>query len=114
MPTGLSKAAARVWRTTVPALIAAGVPINRLDLGTLGAYCTAVEMREQAERDIAARGFLVDGPAGRSVPNPSIKIERQASEQVLRLATALGLTPSSRQRIKTVEPVSPDNPWDQL
>jgi P27 family predicted phage terminase small subunit len=68
----------------------------------LEAYCVAVYVHAQASNQIQQFGILVKGPNG-PMPNPSIKIQKDAAATMLRYAETLGLTPAARIRLGLME-----------
>jgi P27 family predicted phage terminase small subunit len=63
--------------------------------------------------------LLVRGSTGTLMPSPYLRILNQSAELMLRCATEMGLTPSSRPRLAgaaTQEPTPPasDSPWAKL
>lgn len=104
-------AAARQWRTFVPVLDARGV-LTAVDSIILTDACVCAARLQECERDISARGLIVDGQKG-PVRNPSISAAAQYRQQLKFYVGELGLGPSSRTRLTAVEePDDPDNPYD--
>lgn len=69
----------------------------------LSAYCEALYVHAEASANIHKFGVLVKGPNGAPIPNPMIKVQKDASATLLRYAEALGLTPSGRIRLGLME-----------
>ncbi len=90
-----------VWRTIVQDLGGAN-NMRSSFLPALEAYCVAVYVHAQASNQIQQFGILVKGPNG-PMPNPSIKIQKDAAATMLRYAETLGLTPAARIRLGLME-----------
>jgi P27 family predicted phage terminase small subunit len=58
----------------------------------------AVDVHTKACADVRDRGILVFGRYG-DAPNPSLRVQRDASATILRLCAELGLTPAARTRL---------------
>ena len=69
---------------------------------SLSAYCQAVYLHAQASANIQQYGVLVKGTAG-PIPNPLIKVQKDAAATMLRYAESLGLTPAARIRLGLME-----------
>lgn len=77
------------------------------DRAAVAAYCSAVEMAARAAEALREHGVLVDGRSredGRPVRSPAWAMWRDASTQVRQWSNELGLSPSSRYRMKVPEP----------
>ena len=113
----LSEYAADEWRRLAPEMTRLGC-LSRLDWACFGAYCdsyatwrTAVEsLNRMAEVDPKRHGLLVKGADGNAVQNPLVRIERQAAENMVRIASEFGMTPAARSRINGGEAMMPRPP----
>jgi P27 family predicted phage terminase small subunit len=80
--------------------------LTDLDTAALAAYCWACgvwrdatqALDRMAELDPKMKGLLVKGDGG-PVPNPLIRIARNAADSMLRAAAEFGMTPVARARI---------------
>ena len=89
--------ARREWRRVVPVLkVAAG--LGAVDMVTLHDYCVCVAQLDACNRDIAARGFLIEGERGWQ-KNGSTTIAGQLRTQLKAYIGELGLSPSARTRL---------------
>jgi P27 family predicted phage terminase small subunit len=108
MPSGLTEVAQKEWHRVAPVLFADGV-ITENDGAGLAAYCQSYSRWLQAEKDIRKRGVLVEttvhdshGKATRVVKkNPSIGIAHSEMKIMKSFAAEYGLTPASRNRVRT-------------
>lgn len=77
------------------------------DRRALAAYCTAVEMEARAAEALRENGVLVEGRSRedrRPVRSPAWAMWRDAQTAVRQWGNELGLSPSSRSRLKLPEP----------
>jgi P27 family predicted phage terminase small subunit len=51
--------------------------------------------------------MLVKSPSGYAIQNPWLSIANKAFDQMMKLMTEFGMTPSSRSRVKTIQPKTP-------
>ena len=77
-----------------------------VDIAPLAAYCQSYGRWVDAERKLASiwssnpdAALLVKGSLGNPIPNPLIKIARNAAGDMLRYAAEFGMTPAARARI---------------
>jgi P27 family predicted phage terminase small subunit len=59
-------------------------------------------------------GMIVKAPSGYPIVNPYLGISNKALDKCLKLWTELGLTPSSRVRVKTTEDASARDPFSEF
>lgn len=104
--TGLAR---REWRRLVREMRASGV-LAVVDRNALAAYCVAFARWADAEEKLAKSGMILKSDGGGLYQNPYLAIANRAIEQLIKIGSEFGFTPSSRTRIK-VEPVSG---FDQL
>ena len=67
-----------------------------------------------AEAESEGRGFLYPNTHGNLAPNPIIAVISTAEKNLLQMASELGLTPTSRARIKAERPVGEINPFAEF
>lgn len=72
------------------------------DRAALSAYCLAWGRWVEAENNVRQSGMLVKSPSGYPMQNPWLSIANKAMEQMHKLMTEFGLTPSSRSRVKVI------------
>lgn len=80
-----------------------------LDRGVLVIYASAWGEIAEAEEQIAECGKLHTGSTGYTQFNGWTNLRNAASERMLKAAMQLGLTPSARSRVSTVETKTEDN-----
>lgn len=110
-PKHLSAEALTAWRDAVRLMRKRG-SLTPGDSPTLAVYAETVAQWVKAKADVEARGqILTEQRFSKSgaqytveVLNPSVRIQQDASRQLLALAKSLGLSPDSREKIKTPKP----------
>lgn len=111
MPSDLPPAAQKEWRRVVPKLIALGI-VNGFDLTALADYCLCVARLAECERDVTARGILIQGERG-MVKNPALQFTKEYRNQIHKWCEVFGLTPSSRGKMSL--PDQPENdPFEEF
>ena len=110
-PRWLSPEAKRYWNLLVAKLVKVGI-LADVDIGILANHCTALEDLAKARRALKKKGHVVDTPFGPK-KNPWVTIGEKARDQVVKSAAELGLSASSRSRIK-VEPPKPEDPFKEF
>jgi len=106
IPSELQDSATAVeeWRRLAPMLRRCR-QITEADRGALVALCLEYARYVEATRKISELGMVVKaGKSGYPIPNPYLSIARGALAACTRLWPELGLTPSSRSRVKTTGP----------
>lgn len=98
-PDGLTGHALAKWSELAPQLIEAGV-LTELDRDCLLAYCLAFSTVIEAQRVLDRSGVVIKGYRNSPVTNPYLRARNQALEMMRRFAEQLGLSPSSRGRIR--------------
>lgn len=106
-PKWLDKEARAEWSRIVPQLVAVNV-LTGLDGGALERYCVAHSNWVRAQRAVQTQGTVIKTPFGPQ-KNPNVKIALDERAAARLLATELGLSPSSRSRVKAPER-TPDKP----
>lgn len=110
MPSYLSPEAAAHWPTVADQLEAAGV-LTRLDQSALALYCETFARWRYAMDHVAEHGAVIVSPSGLAKRSPHLVIADRAFEQMLKLLTEFGMTPSSRARVSKVRPDKPPVNW---
>jgi P27 family predicted phage terminase small subunit len=105
--TGDPKAIAE-WRRLVPMLTELGVATES-DRAALIAICLEWSKYVRANAEAARLGMIVKAPSGFPITNPFFPIANRALAALTKLWAELGLTPSSRARVSTVESASPND-----
>jgi len=90
------------WIRLAPMLRQARV-ITQADLSALTALCLEWDRYLVAMAEVQRLGMVVKAPSGYPIPNPYLPIATRALAACTKLWPELGLTPSSRTRVKTIE-----------
>jgi len=96
-------AASAEWRRLAPMLRIAR-QITEADRAALIALCLEWDRYLDAMKQIKRLGLVVKAPSGYPIPNPYLSIATRALAGCNHLWPELGLTPSSRSRVKTEGP----------
>jgi P27 family predicted phage terminase small subunit len=105
-PDFLSATAKKYWNYHAKRLDQAGI-LSKVDLGILAAYCTALSTLDKAEKMLAEHGYTQQTEAGEK-KTPWILIAKEARDQIRSLGSELGVTASSRARMKVEAKKKPD------
>lgn len=107
-PRHLKGTALRIWRSTVEILERLGV-LDEADQGILALYCEARAELSWADYRIRREGRIVPCSTGAGVKaHPAIGIKNAAALRAAKFASELGLTPTSRTRLRIAGPDDPD------
>ena len=96
-PASLSKAAADHWKIIAP-LLASNRLLTELDTDALGMYCEAKAVWTDAQAKYS-KAPIIKAPSGYPMISPYHSVASRAFDQMSKLLTEFGLTPSSRTRI---------------
>ena len=100
-PEHLGVSATRQWRKTAP-LLAEMKILTQADRDTFAVYCETVAAWLDAKDQVVQSGFLVrDG--SRITINPLVKLSRNLANDLMRIATEFGMTPTARSRLVVSE-----------
>jgi len=100
-PKGLPAAAADTWRAILSDMAALRI-LREVDMPLVLAYCEAVYVHSEACANIHTYGVLVKGPRG-PIPNPMIRVQKDAATTIRQLSDVLGLNPLARIRGNLME-----------
>lgn len=98
VPSWLNAEAAEHWPAIAKQLKAAGL-LGQIDTHALGLYCEAFARWKHATDQVAKYGPVVKAPSGFPVQSPYLAIANRAHDQLVKLLTEFGMTPSSRSRV---------------
>lgn len=74
------------------------------DRTALAAYCEAYAMWIKAKREVDRNGMTIIGANGEEKVSPYLRIVNMSVQQMVKLASELGITPASRSRVKADKP----------
>src|SRR5581483_896974 len=109
-PRGLAPEIGACWDDLVRDAVGLQAPDQPLVL----AAAVMMHRARQAGDDIAERGMLVPNARGELEPNPSLRIERQATAELRLLAGRLGLARVERERLNPPARSAPAEEFDEL
>lgn len=98
-PRYLSDDAKKEWRRVVSVLIDLGLYTD-LDYAALAMYCQAYGRWVRMERELADEDLVLVGSEGGMYQNPKLHVANKAWEQMRKILSEFGLTPSSRSRMQ--------------
>jgi P27 family predicted phage terminase small subunit len=96
-PAGMSDDATAAWKKVAPMLQAAGL-LHVPDVVALRLLCESYATWEKAT-ELARGGFLVKASNGTPMASPYLHIASRAHDQIVKLLTEFGMTPSARTRV---------------
>ena len=108
-PEMMKGAALDEWNRVTPLLADVGL-IAKLDRAIISAYCMAWARWIDCERMLETTGLIVKAPNGYPMYSPYLSASNKALDQVRQLSEQIGLSGSSRSRIKTNDPASETDP----
>jgi P27 family predicted phage terminase small subunit len=101
-PRTLSADAKRHWKQLAIQLYNVGI-LTELDQSVLAALCAEWSTWLKAKTQLSKHGMVSLTAGGSWKPSPYITISNQAMANILRLLAELGMTPSSRSRVKAAD-----------
>jgi P27 family predicted phage terminase small subunit len=102
-PPWLDKEAKKEWRRMVKELAETGI-ITIIDRSALARYCDNFSKWMEAEKQLQKMPMVKFNKAGFSEINPYFRVANKAKEMMMKDLVELGMTPSSRSRVKVSEP----------
>ena len=91
-PADLDPQMHEIWNAVITD-IGGETKIRKSYLPSIYAYCQAVHIHAQATEHIKQYGILVKSPQG-AIPNPLIRVQKDAAAAMLKYAYLLGLAPN--------------------
>jgi P27 family predicted phage terminase small subunit len=98
-PSHLDDDAKGEWDRLVELLSRRGT-LSKADGAALSLYCVAYSRWQKARADIEKRGLVIETALGGIKPNPAATIASKCEDQMARLLSEFGCTPTSRSRVK--------------
>jgi P27 family predicted phage terminase small subunit len=108
MVTGDPEALAE-WNRVTVLLEAVGL-IVKLDRAIIAGYCMAWSRWIECEKMLKTTGLIVKAPNGYPMYSPYLSASNKALDQVRQFTEQIGLSGSSRSRIKASEPDDDEDP----
>ena len=109
MPSDLPSGAKAIWRTLIPQLVRAAVPLRRVDAAVIAAYCTCLAQAHEMEQ-------LAETEAAISQKVKLLRFAKALRRDAVAYGDRLGVSPASRLRlgVANLKPPRPDNPWANI
>lgn len=101
-PPELTGEAQREWERLARKLVDRG-QVTDVDRANLLAYCLKYGQWWDLEAEAKKHPFVVKAPSGYPIPNPAIGMANKAYALMLKAASELGITPSSRSRVHSTK-----------
>jgi len=103
--------ASRLWDDLV-AMLDGQRTLASTDVCILTSLCSAYSRLVQARRVIAKEGMTTTNiVSGVVKPHPLLGVESGAAREVATYCSELGLTPTARGRVKTIEDIEEEDDW---
>ncbi len=112
-PAWISDRAKRHWPLIAKQLEDAGV-LTTIDVTALAMYCEAFETWRDANEKLVESGAVIKGREGIPTQSPYFRVAHLAFQQMMRLLTEFGMTPSSRSRVAATKKAEKCNPFSIL
>jgi P27 family predicted phage terminase small subunit len=87
--------------------------LTGLDRALLAAYCQAHALWVEAVSSLERYGTMVKSPNGFPMQSPYVAVANKQVDIMVRIAAELGMTPSSRTRIRVGEK-TPEDPFEMF
>lgn len=100
-PAHLNEPAQAEWTRLLREFSMLGL-VTQIDLGLFGAYCDAHGRWVEAATKVKELGTIVKTTDGNLIQNPYLAVVNRAIEQMHKLGTDFGMSPSSRVRLGAV------------
>lgn len=107
-PSYLSEAGKREWRRVVRHLSASRI-ITHVDLAAVEGYCQCYARWRHAEEQIKITGDIIETTNGNIIQSPWVSMANTVMREMRAWMVELGMTPSSRSRVKTVGETKEDD-----
>ena len=101
-PKHLDHEARKEWRRMAKELEPLGL-LTGLDKAVFASYCQAWSIWVEATMKVRDSGLVVKASTGTPMMNPYLPIVNKANEQMMKALVEIGMSPSSRSRVKVAE-----------
>lgn len=108
-PKHITGEARKEWRRLCTLLDTQGL-LTQVDRAALAAYCQAYARWAEAEQMVKKSGAVLRSEKGGFYQNPYLSIANRAIDQMIKIGSEFGMSPSSRTRLKVEKP----SDFDQL
>ncbi|GAG36233.1 unnamed protein product [marine sediment metagenome] len=112
-PSWLDDEARAEWLRVGPPLAARGL-LTELDVGVFIVYCTTWSMYREALRNVQEHGAVLMSKKGSLYTSPYTNILSGAMKRMVAIACEFGMTPSSRERVRAIDPTQEVDPITEM
>lgn len=102
--TNKNKIAKEEWERNAPLLVSARI-LKKIDRTAMLVYCLAFQDFIQASRGLE-KGYFIKNERGELQISPYVKLQKNFFEQITKMCSELGLTPTSRCKLETHDETS--------
>lgn len=88
--------------------------LKRLDKSVLTAWVVAEDLHRFASKQLQTEGVVFVSPKGYQIQSPYVGILNTQAAMMMKCASEMGFTPTSRSRIVLAEEEIQDDPWAKL
>jgi len=88
--------------------------LKKLDQSVLTAWVIAEDNHKFASQQLQTNGMIFISPNGHEVQSPYVGILNTQAQMMMKCASEMGFTPTSRSRIVLAEEAIEDDPWAKL
>ena len=88
--------------------------LKKLDRSVLTAWVVAEDNHKFASQQLQTFGMVFTSPNGHEIQSPYIGILNTQAQMMMKCASEMGFTPTSRSRIVLAEEAIEDDPWAKL
>src|SRR5690606_3042075 len=106
--------AARVKFSEMAQMLARHGVMTELDASALARYVVIWRRWLEAEAEVKRRGPVVKTSNDNIIQNPFLAVANKCLAQMAQIESEFGLTPSSRSRIRMVEPAETSDPFEDF
>ena len=112
-PSWLSVEAKRERKRVIPELSRLGL-LSKLDRNILAGYCISYALWQRSQEYLFKQGAVYVTTNGKLQPRPEVAVAKDAGEMMNNFAAELGLTPTSRARMRLPKPDEEIDPMEAL
>lgn len=89
--------------------------LKRLDRSVLAVWVVAQDLHQDAAEKVARYGAVIKAPVtGVPIQSPYVAVLNKQAAIMMKAASEMGFTPSSRSRVRTDKPADARNPFEGL
>jgi len=112
-PDWLAAEAKAEWKRLGPMLHNAGL-LKLVDRAAFTVLCSSIGHLRRIDAELAKADIVTTGSMGQARANPLHSLRAQYAEQIRRMCGEFGLTPASRYKVGSTEPLRDPDPMESL